>query len=71
RTEVDQGGRVVRTQYGRELGRKYERRSLEAVVGTATVNATRVSNVTLTSGVKNLRIVRGVIPVVRGMSGDA
>ncbi|MCI97539.1 hypothetical protein A2U01_0118840, partial [Trifolium medium] len=35
RTEVDQGGRVVRTLY--------ERRSLEVDIGAATVDATGVS----------------------------
>jgi hypothetical protein len=48
--------------------KKYEWRSLESDVATIVVNTTWVSNVTPTSGVKNSGIIRGSVPVVRGMS---
>ncbi|MCI39802.1 hypothetical protein A2U01_0061034, partial [Trifolium medium] len=52
-------------QYERELKKKYERRSLESNVAAVVVNATGVSGVTPTSGVKNSGIIRGSIPIIR------
>ena len=56
---------AVRARTRKEVRR---RRSLESNVAAAVVNATGVSRVTPTSGVKNSGIIRGSIPVVRDMS---
>jgi hypothetical protein len=47
-----------------------ERRSLESDIEVAGQNATAVSNVMLSSVAKNSEVVRGVVVVVRGTSGD-
>jgi hypothetical protein len=43
---------------------------LEPDVGAAAVDATGVSGATPTSGAKNSEVVRGVVAVVGGTSGD-